>query len=135
MKNFLIGVLITALAFVFVPQFTNNIGSVETNDLGYNEVTNSATSTSVIEAVTVLEANASRQYVRICNNSDTKIFLTLGATSTTDDLIAIEQGIQLNTVGLAFSCWEITPENNLFFGNIHATTTGGVAKQLIYSEK
>lgn len=136
MKNLIIGILITIVAFIGYTQFSQEgvFGSVETNDLGYNGFTQSATSTSADPIpVTVLEANSARQYARICNNSDTVIWLTLGATSTEDDLITVNQGIQLNTVGLTDSCWEITP-NNLFIGNIHATTTAS-AKEMVYTEK
>ena len=134
MKNFILGVLVAVVAvFSYTQIIPSSLGSVETNDLGFNGFTQSATSTSTIEPVTVLEANSARQYARICNNSDTKIWLTLGATSTEDDIINISQGIQLNTVGLTDSCWEITPEK-LFIGNVHATSTA-TAKEVVYIVK
>ena len=137
MKNFFIVLLIVVVAILSYAQFVPNnlIGSVETNDLGYNGFTNSSVTTAGTDSTEVLAANEARQYARICNNSAAIVWLSIGeATSTSDDIITANAGVQLNTVGLTGSCWEITPQNNMYFGAVYATSTPA-GSALIYTEK
>lgn len=106
--------------------FTNHGTSSSVIPSGGTTITTPTSSTANVSNVdsTPLPANASRVYALIINNSDTAIFLALGATAV------VGQGILLNPGG---GTYEISG-NNLYKGAIHAITSVVGPKVLMITE-
>ena len=73
-----------------------------------------------------LAANANRLYALLVNDSDTPIYIKLGATAVAN------QGIRLNANGGSYELSE--KEGNLYTGAINAIHGGTGSKQLLVTE-
>lgn len=80
-------------------------------------------------SIIALSANANRRYALFINDSDTVIYLKLGATAVAN------QGIRLNGGGTASDRYEMTiGAGNLYTGAVHAIHGGSGTKILLVTE-
>jgi len=85
-----------------------------------------ATTTADTNPIQVLSTKTSRQYALIQNDSDTSVYLALGASTTA----AVNEGIRLNANGGSYEINEL----NLYTGEIWATSSAS-NKKLLITEK
>ena len=98
-------------------------------DVGGAFATQTATTTrTTFEPVKVLSENTGRRYALITNDSDTAIYLGFGASTTAK--IVGSAGIRVNANGGTY----LINRDNLWLGEVWATTTGALAKQLLVIE-
>ncbi len=90
--------------------------------------------------VKLLDMNSARDYAIFCNDSNVPVYLTVttsvltvdglgttnGDAAATSSIAALD-GIRLNANG---GCYELLPEN-LVWGHVWATSTGGITKKAI----
>ena len=125
-------IIVIAIAAMGFSGSSGNLGG-DINDLSYDGITNGATTTrDFAYPVKVLAGNGGRQYARICNDSDTIIYMHLDDETATSTM-ELNEGIRLDVQGTANSCYEILP-SNLYYGSVWATSTLP-AKNIIFVEK
>jgi hypothetical protein len=112
-------------------QITRGADDVEIEEITFYATASYTTATHSAPAVTTSDttpvaAEADRKYLLLVNDSDTIIYLALGATAVAS------QGIRVAANGGAYEM--SSPFGNLYTGAVHAIHAGSGSKALLVTE-
>ena len=96
---------------------------------GYGSATHGIGTAAADEAGTLAVANVNRKYLRLQNDSDTTVYLSLGGSAD------VNTGIRLNMAGSPDSVYEMTRgQSNIYTGQVTGKHGGSGAKLILVTE-